>query len=53
MTLSNSGKKIADLLPPLVVGILILVGWEVVLPAVCDPLLSGSHAERDREDLPC
>lgn len=28
MSLSNPGKKIADMLPPLVVGILILAGWE-------------------------
>ena len=28
MSLSPSGKRIADLLPPLVVGILFLVGWE-------------------------
>lgn len=28
MTLSESGKKIADLLPPLLVGVLILAGWE-------------------------
>ncbi len=28
MTLSASGKKIADVLPPLVVGVLILAGWE-------------------------
>jgi NitT/TauT family transport system permease protein len=28
MSLSASGKRIADLLPPLVVGILFLVGWE-------------------------
>jgi NitT/TauT family transport system permease protein len=28
MTLSASGKKIADVLPPLMVGILILAGWE-------------------------
>jgi NitT/TauT family transport system permease protein len=28
MTLSASGKKIADLLPPLVVGLLLLAGWE-------------------------
>ena len=29
MTLSASGKKIADLLPPLVVGLLLLAGWEI------------------------
>src|SRR5258708_33982030 len=28
MSFSANGKKIADLLPPLVVGILFLVGWE-------------------------
>jgi len=28
MTLSASGKKIADVLPPLVVGLLLLAGWE-------------------------
>jgi NitT/TauT family transport system permease protein len=28
MSLSASGKRVADLLPPLVVGILFLVGWE-------------------------
>src|SRR6202166_746924 len=28
MSLSASGKRIADLLPPLVVGILVLAGWE-------------------------
>src|SRR6202161_163506 len=28
MSLAASGKKIADLMPPLVVGILFLVGWE-------------------------
>jgi NitT/TauT family transport system permease protein len=28
MTLSASGKKIADMLPPLVVGVLLLAGWE-------------------------
>jgi NitT/TauT family transport system permease protein len=28
MTYSASGKRIADALPPLVVGILILIGWE-------------------------
>ena len=26
--LSASGKKIADILPPLVVGVLVLAGWE-------------------------
>jgi NitT/TauT family transport system permease protein len=28
MTLSESGRKIADALPPLLVGVLILAGWE-------------------------
>jgi NitT/TauT family transport system permease protein len=28
MTLSASGKRIADILPPLVVGVLFLAGWE-------------------------
>jgi NitT/TauT family transport system permease protein len=28
MTLSASGKKISDIAPPLVVGVLFLAGWE-------------------------
>ena len=42
MTLAASGKKIADVLPPLIVGILILAGWEVVLPGLRHSLLSGA-----------
>ena len=37
MTLAASRKKIADILPPLVVGILILAGWEVCCWAFAIP----------------
>jgi NitT/TauT family transport system permease protein len=37
MTLSASGKKIADVLPPVVVGVLLLAGWETACWALSIP----------------
>ena len=51
MSLSASGKRIADMLPPLVVGVLVLAGWEACCRIFAIPVLSVPVAEPDRQDL--
>ena len=51
MSLSASGKKIADLLPPLVVGILFLVGWEACCWIFRIPSYLVPSPTLDRQDL--